>query len=213
MHVIIENVLDSDALARIRTLLAEGVFYDGRSTSTVLGKRNLQLDDRQAGAAEAESLTSEALLRHPLFQRAAQPLRMLPLTFSKYEAGMSYPAHVDNAVMDACRTDLATTVFLSDAESYDGGELVVDTGAGERAFKLPAGDAIVYPATTLHRVAAVSRGVRLVAVTWTQSLVRDAAKRKILFDLAGAVDDFPEGPCALGLRRAYQNLLRLWADM
>lgn len=212
MHVIIEKALDSDALARIRALLSDGSFYDGRRTSTVAGKHNLQLEEESASASEAGGLISEALLGHPLFQRAARPNRTLPLTFSKYEVGMSYPEHVDAAVMDGCRADVATTVFLGDPESYDGGELVVDTGAGERAFKLPAGDAIVYPATTLHRVAAVSRGVRLVAITWTQSLVRDAAKRKILFDLARAVDDFPDGPCARGLRRGYQNLLRLWAE-
>lgn len=213
MQVIIEKALDSDALARVRALLSAGSFYDGRRTSTVAGKHNLQLEEESASALEAGELISESLLGHKLFQRAARPKQMLPLTFGKYEVGMSYPEHVDSAVMEGCRADVATTVFLGDPESYDGGELVLDTGAGERAFKLPAGDALVYPATTLHRVAVVSRGVRLVAITWTQSLVRDAARRKILFDLASAVDDFPDGPCALGLRRGYQNLLRLWAEM
>jgi PKHD-type hydroxylase len=212
MHTIIEKALNVDALTHVRMLVDASAFYDGRSTSTVVGKHNLQLADDSEAGAQAASLISDALLDHPLFQRAALPRRMLPLMFSKYEVGMSYPDHVDNAMMDGCRTDVATTIFLSDPESYDGGELVVDTGAGEFAFKLSAGDAIVYPATMLHRVAAVSRGVRLVAITWTQSLVRDAEKRKILFKLAGAVDDFPEGPCALGLRRGYHNLLRLWAE-
>lgn len=212
MRVIIENALDVDALARVRGLLAEGAFYDGRATSTVAGKRNLQLVDDNPVAQEAASLISDALLANAQFQRAAQPQCLLPVVFSKYEVGMSYPDHVDSAVMDGRRTDVATTVFLSDPQSYDGGELVVDTGAGERSFKLAAGAAIVYPASTLHRVAAVTRGVRLVAVAWIQSLVRDVAKRKILHDLANAVDDFPEGPCALGLRRGYHNLLRLWAE-
>jgi PKHD-type hydroxylase len=212
MHVIIQKALDVDTLAQVRALLADAAFDDGRSTSTVAGKHNLQLADDSAAAPNAMSLVSDALLSNAQFQRAAQPQRMLPLMFSKYEVGMSYPDHVDNAVMDGVRTDVATTVFLSEPDRYDGGELIVDAGAGEKPFKLPAGDAIVYPATTLHRVAPVSRGVRLVAVTWTQSLVRDVAKRKILYDLAGAVEDFPEGPCALGLRRGYHNLLRLWAE-
>jgi PKHD-type hydroxylase len=212
MQVVIKSLLDAEALARIDALIAAGDFLDGRVTSSVSGKRNLQLDDDAAAAREAGEIVRTRLEHSPPFQRLAHPKRILPPLFSRYDAGMSYPQHVDSAVIDGCRVDVATTVFLRDPESYGGGELVVDTGNGLRRFKLAAGDAIAYPANTLHEVAPVTFGARVAAVTWTQSLVRDPEMRGVLCELATALDDFPEGPGAANLRRAYHNLLRLCAE-
>jgi PKHD-type hydroxylase len=213
MGIILEKVLAPDDLARVRSLIAGGDFVDGRGTSTLLGKRNTQLSPDSAAAQDAGSLILERLADNEAFRLRAHPRRVLAPLFSRYEPGMTYPEHVDVAVMDDCRTDLAMTIFLSDLASYGGGELVVDTGNGERRYRLAAGDAVVYPASTLHSVSPVTFGVRVAAVTWVQSLVREPSKRDILYDLGCAASSLAETPYGPRLRCSYQNLLRLWAEV
>lgn len=213
MQIILEKILEADDLHRVRSLLASEQFVDGRSTSTLTGKNNLQLPPGSQASRDAGTLILERLAEHPTFQLGVHPRSILPPLFSKYEVGMSYPEHVDSAIMEGCRTDLAMTLFLSDLHSYSGGELVVDTGNGTRRYRLKAGDAIVYPATTLHYVAPVVSGARLVAVTWAQSMIRDSSKRQILYDLSSAIATLGDGPYVARLRCSYNNLLRLWAEV
>ena len=147
---------------------------------------------------------------------AARPKKLSPLLFSRTETGMQYGVHVDDALMAGMRTDIAFTLFLDDPDSYDGGELVIESAAGDDAIKLPAGAMIVYPATTLHRVAMVTRGQRHVVAGWARSFVRDGAQREILFDLDTArrtifARDGKSGEFDL-ISKSLANLLRMWAD-
>lgn len=195
MIVAIANVLDAEQLSHVRGLLAQGEYIDGKQTAgwhARLVKHNRQL----AGggpARQANAIVRGALLENEVFRAAVLPRRLRNMLFSRYEGGNAYGAHVDDALMgsgpsaeddgDRTRSDVSMTVFLSEPDSYDGGELVIETTGGEQTFKLEAGDAITYPSNTLHHVAEVSRGTREVAVSWAQSLVRSPEKREILFDL------------------------------
>lgn len=225
MIVCISTLLDSAVLGKVRALLAQARFGDGRATAgwhARLVKDNEQAEAAHPAAREAAALVSAALLGHEVFRSAALPRRLRPVLFARYGEGRSYGAHVDDALMGLddpagpVRTDVAVTVFLAPAEGYDGGELVVETMAGEQAFKLAAGDAVAYPATTLHRVAPVTRGERLVAVTWAQSLVRDPAAREVLFDLDAArravFGREGKGPAFDLIAKSHANLLRRWAE-
>lgn len=219
MNLCLSNVLDQETLTRIRAMLATALFADGAATAGWNArpvKHNLQTTHDVAA-----QLVDQALNRHPVFVGAAFPARRRAPLFSRYQPGMSYGTHVDNPLMGGpspLRADLAVTVFLSDPADYDGGELVLDTAGGTQAYKLAAGQAIVYPATTLHQVTEVTRGERLAAILWVQSLVRDAAQREILFDLdtvrrrlweqAGRVST-PEFDL---LSKTHANLLRAWAE-
>jgi PKHD-type hydroxylase len=163
-----------------------------------------------------------ALERHALFISAALPLRVFPPLFNRYESGMSFGAHVDNAIRQVTgtpyriRTDLAATLFLTRPEDYDGGELIVEDTYGSHAVKLPAGDMILYPATSLHRVTPVTRGARLSSFFWIQSMVREDARRALLFELDMAINQvnqrLPADPAVVALTSCYHNLLRDWAD-
>lgn len=220
MNLCLSGVLDADDLRWIRGALDGASFSDGRATAGWHArgvKQNLQTVHE-----EAARRVTERLQRHPQFISAALPFRMRAPIFSRYLPGMTYGTHVDDALMggrgEPLRTDLAVTLFLNDPNSYDGGELVIKTHSGSERFKLPAGHAIVYPATSLHSVAEVTRGERLAAVLWVQSLLRDVGRREILFDLdtvrrslwdrAGKVStpDFDL------LTKTYANLLRAWAE-
>lgn len=224
MILCIADVLSSEALTRIRETLAATAFRDGRETAgwharTV--KRNEQADARRDEVQAIRGEVDEAIASSTLFQMAARPRRTKPVLFSRYEPGMDYGAHVDDAVMgaggEAIRTDIAFTLFLSEPESYDGGELVTDTTAGEQHYKLPAGSMVIYPASTLHWVAPLSRGERLAAVGWCQSQVRDPGQREVLFDLdttrrrifneQGKTADFD------AVSKSVANLLRMWAEI
>jgi PKHD-type hydroxylase len=162
-----------------------------------------------------------ALERTPLFMSAALPLRVFPPLFNRYEPGMAFGAHVDNAIRQVAgsplrvRTDLSATLFLSRPEEYDGGELVVDDTYGAHSVKLPAGDMILYPASSLHRVQPVTRGVRLASIFWVQSMVGDDAERSLLFDLDMAIgqvtETSPDSPAVVALTGCYHNLLRRWS--
>ena len=225
MFACIAEVLDAELLATVRRLLDEARFVDGTATAgwhARLVKDNEQAASGHAAVREAGALVEGALRANPVFQAMALPRRMRPMLFARYGKGRSYGTHMDDALMGLddpagpMRTDVAVTVFLAPTDEYDGGELVVEAGGGEQAFKLNAGDAVAYPATTLHRVMPVTRGQRMVAVTWAQSLVRDAAAREILFDLHAARRSMFErdGKSAAFdlVSKSYANLLRRWSD-
>jgi PKHD-type hydroxylase len=230
MIVCIPNVLPPETLGKLRTLLASSAFGDGAATAGWHArgvKANEQADPLDPLAREAASIAADALERNEVFRAAILPRRMRPFLFARYAPGKTYGTHVDDALMGGgapsdprgeapLRGDVAVTLFLSDPETYDGGELVIETTAGEMAVRLGAGEAVAYPAGTLHRVAPVTRGERLVGVTWVQSLVRDAACRDILFDLDTARRDLfaREGKSRAFdlLAKSRAALLRRWAE-
>jgi PKHD-type hydroxylase len=211
MHVILEDVLAPGDVAAVRAMLQDIEFLDGRSSSTLQGKRNLQAAHDNEAAARVAELVLNRLAANERFQIAVQPRYIHPPLLSLYGAAMEYPEHVDCAVMGGRRADVAMTVFISDPDTYDGGELVIAEG-GDIRYRLPAGHAIAYPASTLHRVSPVTRGERLAVVLWAESTVRDPARRQILFDLARATERLEATPYGGRLRRAYWNLVRLWAE-
>jgi len=212
MYTILNQVLTVNELASVRRILAAGDFVDGRATSALSGKNNLQLPIDSAAAREAGAIVLEALDRHETFNLAVQPLAVHQPLFSRYEAGMEYPDHIDAAVMSSVRTDVALTLFLSDVDSYAGGDLVVDTGFGVRKYRLAPGDAVAYPASTVHHIAPVTLGARVVCVLWAQSLIRDPANREILYDLGLLMGSLGGTSCGPRIHRSYWNLLRMWAE-
>jgi len=212
MYVLLEKVLTVNDVARVTELISSAAFVDGRETSALVGKKNLQIPLDSDAARKAGTIVIERLLAHELFNLAIQPSAIHPPLFSRYEQGMEYPDHIDVAIMGGIRTDVAITLFLAEKDSYDGGELVVDTGNGIRSYRLEAGDAVAYPATTVHHVAQVTRGVRLVAALWVQSLIRNPAQRDILYDLGLSMRSFGDSSCGPRLIQSYWNLVRLWAE-
>jgi PKHD-type hydroxylase len=220
MILCIADVLDRAALAALRETLAAGVYVDGVLTSgwaSRLVKRNEQLG---AGPAlqRAQAQVIAALSSNPVFAAAVLPRRFAPPLLARYTPGMEFGVHMDNAVMGAekMRSDVSVTLFLSEPDAYDGGELVMDTSAGEAAYKLPAGSAVTYPSTMLHRVNGVTRGTREVAVTWAQSLVRGADQRELLFDLERVGRTLFErdgkSPEFDLLNKSAANLRRMWVE-
>src|SRR5690348_4577589 len=206
-------------------MLQESDWVDGRVTAghqSAGAKNNRQLPENSAVARKLSDTILEALGKNALFISAALPLRVFPPLFNRYEGGQSFGTHVDNAirqVMDTphrVRTDLSATLFLSSLEEYDGGELVVEDTYGVHSVKLPAGHMILYPSTSLHHVQPVTRGSRLAAFFWVQSMVRDDGQRTLLFDLDTAIQrigrDVPNHPSSVQLTGVYHNLLRRWAD-
>jgi PKHD-type hydroxylase len=222
MSVILQRVLEPEDVARVRAGLEELAWRPGKRTAGAAArgvKENLQADGGDPRAQALERFVVDALRRHPLFEIAARPARITRLLFSRYEPGMTYGPHTDDALMgageDKLRTDLAFTLFLSERSSYEGGALVVESALGEQAIGLEAGDAIVYPAGSIHHVAPVTRGVRLAAVGWIESFVADATQREILFDLSLARTRLAEAGAAqaelLRVDKSISNLLRMWA--
>ena len=219
----IDNVVTAAELQELAAALATARFEDGMTTAGRAVrdvKHNLQATGQEPETERARRIVSDALTRNVEFREAALPLRILPPIFSRYEGGMRYGEHTDNPIMgrdQAVRTDLALTLFLADPDSYDGGELVVDVDREPRRFKLPPGSAIVYSATSLHRVEPVTRGARLAAVTWVQSVVRDAAQRELIVDLGTVLAQMrvkaPNTRETLLVAKARANLLRMWADV
>jgi PKHD-type hydroxylase len=219
--IVLPSVVPAEIVTQIRARLAGGRFVSGRETAVGGAKEiknNLQLAAGDPAEARVVELLVGALQGHALFQVATWPDAMMRPMFCRYQAGMRYGDHIDGAIMgappDLIRCDIAVTVCLSDASEYDGGELVIDTAGLPQPWKGGAGDVIAYAADTLHRVAEVTRGVRDVAVLWIQSLVRDPARRRILFDLRAALDamDLAPGPHpeVEAIRRSYFNLIRMW---
>jgi PKHD-type hydroxylase len=219
MLLYIADLLDKETVTRLTTWLADAKFEDGRTTAgadAAKVKNNEQVDRSDPHLADMQKLVTDALWDHQLFMMAAQPARIRPPLFSRYWPGMTYGNHVDNPIMGGMRTDVSMTIFLSDPATYEGGELVLESTAGEQEVKLPPGSAIVYPTTALHRVAPVKSGQRLAAVTWARSLVRDPAKREILFDLETAQLSLSEQHGKTNevdlIAKTHANLLRLWAE-
>lgn len=216
----IAQVLPTALLKECQALnKSETQFVDGKATAgwhARARKNNLQA---RPGAATKAVLTQveKALLAHELVVAAARPKAIVRLLLSRYEAGMSYGTHVDDAIMNGQRTDLSFTLFLNAPSEYEGGSLVIDEPAGERAFKMEAGSMLLYPSTSLHRVEPLSSGSRLVIVGWLRSFVRDAQEREILFDLERIIamqrasEDKHDSALEL-LLKTRSNLLRRWAE-
>lgn len=221
----IPEVLTRDELAHIRQALETAEWTDGRETVGVQGakvKRNEQLPDASPLKAVLGRMVSAALERNPLFFAAALPLKTLPPRFNRYAGGGEYGFHVDGAVMrigdgQQLRSDVSCTLFLAEPDEYDGGELIVSDTYGEHEVKLPAGDLIVYPSSSLHKVAPVTRGARLAAFFWVQSMVRDDARRRMLFEMDTAIETLRRGDADQGavlqLTGVYHNLLRQWTEV
>ncbi|WP_026606881.1 Fe2+-dependent dioxygenase [Methylocapsa acidiphila] len=225
MMVHIPEVLDQDQLALCRAAMQAAAWVDGRATAghqSAQVKNNLQLPEGGAEHRDLGNMVIRALQRSPLFISAVLPHTIFPPLFNRYDEGMAFGAHVDNAVrqtMDGSiriRTDVSATLFLSGPEEYDGGELTVEDTYGSHSVKLPAGDLVVYPSDSLHYVAPVTRGARLASFFWVQSLVRDRARRALLFDLDAAIirltRDGPGHPTLVSLTSIYHNLLRQWVE-
>ncbi|HEX8193999.1 MAG TPA: Fe2+-dependent dioxygenase [Allosphingosinicella sp.] len=223
MILTIDGLISPERAEAMREALANAAWHDGRETAgyqSALAKDNLQLRDGDPLAVALGAEVLAALDASLLFQSAALPAALFPPLFSRYRTDQSFGTHVDNAYRPLAaggriRTDLSATLFLSDPRTYDGGELLIEDGAGERAVKLPAGSLVLYPATTLHRVAPVTRGERLAAVFWVQSLVPDAGRRSILFDIDLSIQSLrtrlgEDDPALVALTGAYHNLLRQW---
>jgi PKHD-type hydroxylase len=221
----IEAVLSPEQVALCRQRLAAADWIDGRATAgeqSAEVKHNLQVPQEAPVARELGELILGALGRNQAFVAAALPLRVFPPLFNRYEAGMDFGAHVDNAIRFAgpvrFRTDVSCTLFLSDPDEYDGGELIVEDAYGEHAVKLAAGDMILYPATSLHRVAPITRGARWGAFFWAQSMVKSDEQRTLLLNLDRSVQGLAgrlghNDPEVVSLTGAYHNLLRMWAEV
>jgi PKHD-type hydroxylase len=222
----IASVLSKDELAALRAGLDLGAWEDGRLTAghqSAQVKTNLQLPQNDPVAREASDIVLRALERNPLFVSATLPLHVYPPLFNRYGPGMSFGNHVDNAVRQIpgtphrLRTDLSATLFLSGPMEYDGGELVIEDTFGAHSVKLPAGDLVVYPSNSLHRVQPVTRGMRAAAFFWVQSMVRDDGDRTLLFELDSAIGALTERGSdrnsLVRLTNCYHNLLRRWAQL
>jgi PKHD-type hydroxylase len=223
----IQNVLSPEQVALCRGRLEAADWVDGRVTAgaqSAEAKHNLQVPEDAPAARELGELILGALGRNETFVSAALPLKVFPPLFNRYDEGMGFGAHVDNAIRFSSagavryRTDLSATLFLSDPSEYEGGELVIEDTYGEHAVKLSAGDLVLYPATSLHRVEAITRGSRWASFFWIQSMVKDDGKRTQLYDLdqgimltRAALGD--RHPAALKLTASYHNLLRAWAEV
>ena len=220
----IPNVLTGDELARIRQALDAADWTDGRETVGAQGaqvKRNEQLPDASPLKAELGRAVMAGLQRNPLFHAATLPAKILPPRFNRYAGGGEYGFHVDGAVMllgngEQLRSDVSCTLFLNEPDDYDGGELIVSDTYGEHEVKLPAGDLIVYPSSSLHKVTPVTRGARLASFFWVQSLVRDDAHRRMLFEMDASIQTLRHGnadnSAVLALTGIYHNLLRQWSE-
>jgi PKHD-type hydroxylase len=220
----IPGVLKPDELKLAHVWLSEAQFVDGKLSAGLAAGRVKQNEERDRGAGDVERLdrlVMEALTRHPMYRNGALPLHAATPLYARYRPGMTYGEHLDDPVMGAggmlYRSDVAVTVFLSEPGDYEGGELVIRTAAGEHAVKEVAGSAVLYPASTIHRVNPVTRGERLVAVTWVQSLVRDPSRRELLYGLNLAreklLQNAPEAEETAQVNAAYLNLIRMWSDL
>jgi PKHD-type hydroxylase len=222
----VPDVLSPEQVASCRELLEAAEWVDGRITAghqSARAKDNLQLPEDHEHAKQLGDTIIAALERSSLFMAAALPLKVFPPLFNRYQDGHSFGNHVDNAIRQVTgtphrvRTDLSATLFFSNPEEYDGGELVVEDTYGVHSVKLPAGHLILYPASSVHHVRPVTRGVRIASFFWIQSMVRDDGERTLLFDLDVAIQrlvtDVPEHTSVVELTSLYHNLLRRWADV
>jgi PKHD-type hydroxylase len=227
MLVKIASLLTGEEVAHMRSVLETTEWVDGRITAgaqSALAKHNLQVPESAPQARALSETVLRALGRSEAFQSACVPLRVYPPLFNRYDAGMKFDAHVDNAIRFIAgpnirvRTDVSATLFLSDPSDYDGGELVIEDTFGEQRVKFAAGDMVLYPASSLHRVEPVTRGSRWASFFWVQSMVRDDGARTLLHQLDNSIrltraSLGDEHPAVLGLTASYHNLLRKWAEV
>ena len=222
----IENVLSGEQVTACRKAVDSAEWFDGSVTAghqSRLAKNNLQLAESDPVAVEIGDLIIKELEQNALFVSAALPRKIFPPLFNRYSGGQSFGTHVDNAIRQVAgtehhvRTDLSATLFLSEPEEYDGGELVIEDNYGVQKVKLRAGSMILYPASSLHHVMPVTRGTRVASFFWIQSMVRDDGERTLLFDLDTAIQrvsvDASANPAAVQLTGVYHNLLRRWAEV
>jgi PKHD-type hydroxylase len=222
----VPDVLTTQQVSQTRDLLDASDWIDGRVTAgyqSARSKFNDQLPEDHPVARQLGDMILAALQRHSLFIAAALPLRVFPPLFNRYRSGQSFGSHIDNAIRQVSgtplrlRTDLSATLFLAEPEEYDGGELLVEDTYGVHKVKLPAGHMVLYPSTSLHNVQPITRGARVAAFFWIQSMVRNDADRALLFDLDTAIQrlavDMPDHPAAVQLTGVYHNLLRRWAEV
>ncbi len=227
MLIQIPNVITPEEVAKIRGTLEAAAWVDGKMTAgaqAAAAKFNLQIPEGSPAALEAGDIVLRALGRNPAFNAAAQPFRVLPPMFNRYDKGMKFHAHVDGAIRMMpglnirMRADVSSTLFLTDPSEYDGGELVIEDTYGSHKVKLPAGDLVVYPSTSLHLVTEVTRGSRWSCFFWTQSMIRDDWRRTLLYDLDQAImklrTDLPDTHAGVvGATSHYHNLVRSWAEL
>lgn len=225
MMLHIPNVLTAQQVQECRQLLAQAAWNDGNKTSgfqSAMAKNNLQLDEGSVEAARIGELIVQALHNNPLFVSAALPEMIFPPLFNCYQVGQGFGIHVDNAIRvhratgQKVRTDLSATLFFSEPDEYDGGELVVEDTYGAHSVKLPAGDMILYPSSSLHQVLPVTRGERVSSFFWMQSMIREDAQRSLLFDLDSSIQEVNQTlgaghATSVQLTGVYHNLLRRWA--
>lgn len=223
MLLSIPNLLTREQVRHCRTVLDAADWIDGRITAGYQGskvKDNLQLPENSPAAQELGELVLAALERNPLFISAALPNRVYPPMFNRYEGGMHFGSHVDNAVRllpgsaAKLRTDVSATLFLSAPDEYEGGELLIEDTYGVHSVKLAAGDMVLYPSTSLHRVSPVTQGARIASFFWVQSMVADDARRALLFDLDNAIQRLnatnADEIARTHLTGCYHNLVRMW---
>ena len=226
MLIQVPDIFDREQVAAIRARLDASQWIDGEVTAghqSRRAKNNMQLAENAPAAIEIGDLILAALERNPLFVSAALPSKIFPPLFNRYSGGQSFGTHVDNAIRQVTgtehriRTDLSATLFFSDPDEYDGGELVVEDNFGVQRVKLNAGSMILYPASSLHHVTPVTRGARVSSFFWIQSMVRDDGERTLLFDLDSSIQrlsaESPDHPSVVQLTGVYHNLLRRWADV
>jgi PKHD-type hydroxylase len=222
----IPSILSPDEIAACRAKLATARWIDGRATTgfqSAQVKENLQLAEDDPIVRDLQQIVIRALERTPQFMAGTLARHVYPPNFNRYEPGMNFGAHVDNAVRQVgrsplrIRADVSATLFLSNPDEYDGGELLVEDTYGAHSAKFPAGDLVVYPSTSLHRVAPVTRGARNAAFFWIQSMIKDDGERSLLFDMDRSIMELsqklPADPAVVRLTSCYHNLLRRWAEM
>lgn len=222
----IPDVLTASQVMEARRLLDAADWVDGRVTAghqSARAKDNLQLPEGHSVAQQLGEWIVSALGQNALFISAALPQRIFPPLFNRYQGGQSFGTHVDNAIRQVTgtahriRTDLSATLFFSNPDEYEGGELVIEDTYGVQAVKLPAGHMVLYPSTSLHHVQPVTRGARVCSFFWLQSMIRDDGQRTLLFDLDVAIQrlnqDVADHPSLVQLTGVYHNLLRRWADV
>lgn len=219
MQVFIENLLDTHQLNAIVAALDDLLFESGQKTAGSVAKQVKQNQQANSDAIEikgASALVQKALLANSVFNAAAIPKAFAKILFNKYQTGEHYGFHVDNPLIADLRTDLSFTLFLSDPDSYQGGELVIRGHSGDQAIKLSKGSLALYPSSSLHAVTPVTAGSRLAAVGWVQSRVRSSEHRELLFDVENTLSQMPQTDenteARLSLIKVKSNLARLWLD-
>lgn len=219
MILVIPDLLNAASCATIAQVAATAQFTDGKKTAgpqARIVKTNLQMDESDKRLGDLRKQIGRAVISHQTFQRAVMPKAVTGVLINRYDVGMSYGTHVDESLMGGVRTDISFTVFLSDPKSYDGGELEFDMSGTRRIVKLPIGAGVIYPAGTLHRVQPVTRGSRLAVVGWSQSFIRDDAKRELVYELETAsrqlFEQHGKSPAFDAVAKSLVNLKRMWVE-